>query len=109
MIEQSPPAKDCTSMAEVREAIDALDGRIVGLLGERFRYVEAAARIKQSLDLIRDDERIEEVISNAGRRAEAARVPPQLVEQLYRVLIEGAIVYETERFQDKAAPAGEGP
>ena len=41
-------------MAEVRAGIDRLDRQIMALLGERFRYVEAAARIKREDGTTRD-------------------------------------------------------
>jgi isochorismate pyruvate lyase len=103
MTQQAPAAQDCTSMSEVRQAIDALDRRIIALLGERFRYIEAAARIKQSVDSIRDDARIEQVIAQARDVAAAEGVPVEAIEQLYRQLIEAAISFETEKFRQKDA------
>ncbi len=38
--------EDCATMAELRHGIDALDEAIIAAIGERFRYIEAAARIK---------------------------------------------------------------
>ncbi|MFQ3665851.1 MAG: chorismate mutase, partial [Sphingomonadaceae bacterium] len=34
-------------MAEVRLGVDAIDRALVALLAERFRFMDAAARIKQ--------------------------------------------------------------
>jgi len=44
----------CCTMAEVRASIDELDDEIVGLLAKRFRFMDAAARIKESRDQVRD-------------------------------------------------------
>ena len=42
-------------MAEVRHGVDRLDEDIVRLLGERFRYMDAAARIKPDRAAVRDE------------------------------------------------------
>ena len=52
----SPEA--CTSMAEVRAGVDALDADLARLLGQRFAYMRAAARIKPERHLVRDEARL---------------------------------------------------
>jgi isochorismate pyruvate lyase len=98
-------AEDCTTMAEVRAGIDRLDGQIMALLGKRFRYVEAAARIKRDLQSIRDESRISEVIENVRRAAENDGVPPDVAADLYRLLIEASVTHEFEKFGQKAPSA----
>ena len=51
------PPEDCETMAEVRAGVDAVDLQIVELLGIRFRFMTAAARIKQDRGTVRDEER----------------------------------------------------
>lgn len=89
---------DCTNMAEVRLGIDRLDEQIVALLSERFRYMEAAARIKPDRALVRDEARKAEVIGNARRIAAREGSPADIVAELYERLVEGSIGYELERF-----------
>src|SRR6185295_6783551 len=89
---------DCQSMAEVRHGVDRLDEEIVALLGERFRYMDAAARIKPSRDMVRDEARKAEVIAKAKARAGAERVPADLVEALWELLVESSIAHELETF-----------
>lgn len=91
----------CRSMAEVRAGVDALDERIVTLLGTRMRFMEAAARIKQSREEVRDEERKAAVIDHAAEVAERVGFPPELVRKLYDVLVEGSIAYEFERFDER--------
>ena len=88
-------------MAEVRQGIDRLDRQIIALLGERFRYVEAAARIKQDLEAIRDEPRIAEVIEKVRRAAAEEGVPLEVAAELYRFLIEASVDYELEKFGSK--------
>jgi isochorismate pyruvate lyase len=89
---------DCRTMADVRHAIDQLDQQIVTLLAERFRYMEAAARIKQDRGAVRDEPRKAEVIGNAGRVAAGEGGPVTRIQELYERLVESSIGYELEQF-----------
>jgi isochorismate pyruvate lyase len=89
---------DCRTMAEVREGVDRLDEEIAALLGERFRYMDAAARIKPERGLVRDEARKAEVIANARRAGSAEGVDPALIASLYELLVEASIAHELRRF-----------
>ena len=95
----------CRTMAEVREGIDWLDEQIVALIGERFRYMDAAARIKQQRASVRDEVRKAQVIAHVKREAAQAGVPVELIADLYERLVEGSIAYEFERFDTMRANA----
>ena len=86
--------EDCRTMAEVRDGVDALDRELVGLIAKRARYMEAAARIKPDRDAVRDEWRIEDVVSKV--KAEASRVGLSLdiAEPAWRELVERSIAYE---------------
>ncbi|WP_324749975.1 chorismate mutase [Sphingomonas sp. LY54] len=88
----------CTKMAEVRHGVDRLDEQIVALLAERFRYMEAAARIKPTRDAVRDEARKAQVIANAAAAAAREGLDPQVAAGLYDNLVETSIAYEFERF-----------
>ncbi len=92
--DQIKPAADCTSMAEVRAGVDALDREIMALLGARLRYMEAAARIKPAREAVRDEARKAQVIENARLAAAEQDFPIALVEAIYEILVEGSIAYE---------------
>ena len=85
-------------MAEVRHGVDTLDAEIVARIAERFRYMEAAARIKPDREAVRDEARKAQVLANVARHAEAEGAPAPAVLELYERLIEGSIAYEFERF-----------
>ena len=97
MSDRVKPA-DCRNMAEVRRGIDRLDDQIVALVAERFRYMEAAARIKQDRGAVRDEERKAEVIARAAEAALREGAPADRVAALYDALIEASIAFELERF-----------
>ena len=88
------PAADCTSLQDVRREIDRLDEAIVALLAERGQYVLAAARFKRNVAEVHAPERVEQVISNVRRMAEARGGLPDVVEHGYRALIHAFTVAE---------------
>lgn len=94
----APPA--CRTMAEVRHGVDRLDEEIVRLIGERFRYMDAAARIKPVREAVRDEGRKAQVLANVARLAEAHDVPAAAAAELYERLVEASIAYELERFDE---------
>ncbi|NBR31165.1 MAG: chorismate mutase [Sphingomonadaceae bacterium] len=96
----SPEA--CTSMADVRAGVDALDADLARLLGQRFAYMRAAARIKAERHLVRDEARKAQVIANAQRAARAANWPEDIAAQLWEVLVEASIAYELAAFDARA-------
>ena len=95
--ERTPP-EACTTMAEVRHGVDRLDEEIVRLIGERFRYMDAAARIKPDREAVRDEGRKAEVLANVARLAAEHDVPEEAAAELYERLVEASIGYEFRRF-----------
>lgn len=94
MTDTTLPPEDCETMAEVRAGVDALDRQLIDLLGVRFGYMRAAARIKPDRGQVRDEGRKAEVIANARAAAEAAGVPADAVAELWDALVEASIAYE---------------
>ena len=48
---------NCENMIKIHEAIDALDHEVIQLLGQRFAYVQAAAKFKTDETEVRAPER----------------------------------------------------
>jgi isochorismate pyruvate lyase len=92
------PPESCTNMAEVRAGVDAVDAQIVALLGARFAYMRAAARIKTDRSAVRDEDRKASVIAAAKNAAREAGVPEPLVAALWEMLVESSIAYELALF-----------
>ena len=95
------PAESCSSMKEVRAAIDHVDAEIVTLFARRMRYIEAAARIKQDREAVRDEPRKAEVIDHACVVAREVDFPEDLTRKIYEMLVEGSIAYEFDRFDER--------
>lgn len=94
-------AQACASMPELREAIDALDARLVALLAVRQTYIERAAQLKTGRDQVRDPARIEDVVNKVIAEGRRAGLSPDIAEQVWRTLIEASIAHEFEKFDQK--------
>jgi isochorismate pyruvate lyase len=85
-------------MVEVRHGVDRLDEQIVVLLAERFRYMDAAARIKPDRSAVRDEERKADVIAKIRRAAAREGAPGDRIADVYDLLVENSIQYEFDSF-----------
>jgi isochorismate pyruvate lyase len=86
--------EDCQTMVEVRAGVDATDRELVALLDRRFGYMRAAARIKQSREAVRDEERKASVIAAAVAEAAARGIPESVIAAMWEHLVEGSIAFE---------------
>ncbi len=90
--------EDCATMADIRAEIDRIDDDLVRLFAERAKFIDRAAEIKAEIDLpARISPRVEEVVANVRRHAVAYGLPPDLVEKLWRRLIDWSIAREENR------------
>ena len=88
----------CATMEDVRRHIDALDDVLVPLLVTRGGYMTQAARIKQDAGQVRDEERIEAIIQRVRSRTAAEGGQPEVLEAIYRSMMEAYIAYEHREF-----------
>ncbi|MBY0410161.1 MAG: chorismate mutase [Burkholderiaceae bacterium] len=99
----------CTTMQDVRRCIDALDDVLVPLLVQRTGYMTQAARIKKSNDQVRDEARIENIVGRVRECAAAQGGQPDVIEAMYRAIMEASIAYEHLEFARlRAEPQGDG-
>ena len=89
---------DCTTMPDVRAGVDQVDRELVALLVRRFAYMDAAARIKPTRDVVRDEARKAQVIANVRVHARAAGLPEDALAALWEQLVEASIAYELAAF-----------
>ena len=91
--ERLSPA-DCTTMAEVRQGVDAIDRALVALIAERQGYMDAAARIKTDRHVVLDKARIEDVVAKVKVAATEAGLSHAIAEPVWRTMIDRCIAYE---------------
>ena len=82
-------------MIELRAEVDATDAALCDLLAHRARLISRAAELKKANGWpARIGGRVDEVIDNARRNAEAQGWDPELAEVLWRELVEWSIERE---------------
>lgn len=86
--EKAGNAEDCTSLAEVRERIDRIDNEIVSLLSARSRLVKKAGSFKRNEGEVAAPNRVEQIVRRVRERAVQMDVNPDIVEAVYRQMIE---------------------
>ena len=101
MTELTKPG-DCNSMDELRHQIDKLDVKIIKLLANRSEFIDRATELKKSNGMpARIPERIESVVSNARNAAEELDLDADLVEKIWRILIDWSIQREAEIIREE--------
>ena len=90
--------KPCVTMQDVRREVNALDDVLVPLLVERVGYMTQAARIKQDATQVRDEARIQAIVDRVREQAQAEGGDADVMEAIYRSLMEACIAYEHREF-----------
>lgn len=103
-----PPseAAHCATMEDVRAGIDRVDAQLVALLAKRAGFIDRAAELKGPLNMpARIEWRVEQVVTRVRVEAEANGLDADLVEKLWRQLIEWSIAREEARLGPGAPQA----
>ena len=95
--------KNCTNLEEVRSEIDTIDEEIVRLIAKRSKYVKQAAKFKESVEEIKSDERINDVLSHVRHLAATLGISPNLVADVFKILIDKMVEMEIEEFKNGGA------
>jgi isochorismate pyruvate lyase len=80
--------KDCTSIFDIRDAVNEYDRQIIELLGKRTKYVHEAMRFKNSEEEIRRPGHIPALIEERRRLARENGVDPEFVAKIYQILVD---------------------
>ena len=100
----APDPDDCRDMKDVRQGVDEIDRMLVALITRRQGYMDAAARIKTDRGVVRDEARIQDVLTQG--KAEAARhgLDWSIAEPVWREMMERCIAYEFDVWDALRAP-----
>ncbi len=94
--------KDCKNIKDVRDAIDSIDGQIVSLLGKRLNYVKEVVKFKENTpESIIAKERRDYVLKSRREMAVNNGLDPNVVEEIYKILISHFIEKETQIINNK--------
>ncbi|WP_293573352.1 chorismate mutase [Phaeobacter sp.] len=101
MTERHPP-QACADMAALRRQIDRLDRDLIALLVERASYIDRAIALKTENGWpARIPDRVEEVVMNARTAAAAKGLDPDLIEVIWRQLVEWSIAREARVIREE--------
>jgi tRNA-Thr(GGU) m(6)t(6)A37 methyltransferase TsaA len=92
--QQQLEVREVASLAEARSAIDRIDAEIIQLLGNRAGYVRQVVKFKQTVEEVRAPIRYAEVMRRRREMAEAAGLNPDVIERMYRLLVDNFIKEE---------------
>lgn len=84
-----------TSIADLRQEIDGVDEKLIKLLAERQRLVEAIIAVKQAEGIpARVPARVDYVIDRARVLARAHHLDPALAESIWSEMVEWFVAHE---------------
>lgn len=93
--------QECNDMVDIRTEIDRIDRLIIYLIGERFGYVKAAAQFKTTAASVKAPERLQAMLQERRGWAEAEGLHPDVIEKMYRDLVNYFIAEEMHHWQEQ--------
>lgn len=98
---QQHEVRQVSSLAEARAAIDLIDTEVIRLLGNRAGYVRQVVNFKKSAEDVRAPARYSEVMRRRRELAEAAGLNPDVIEGMYKLLVDNFIQEEMEMLRQR--------
>lgn len=92
--------KKCKSLDEARVEIDKVDSKIVELIALRNSYIKQIAHFKNSVDEVKSEERIADVVSRARAKAIELDLSPNLINDIFIRLIDEMVESEIAEFKN---------
>ena len=92
--------KQCNTLEEARTQIDGVDEEIVKLIAMRNNYIKQIAHFKTTIEEVKAEDRIDEVISNVRQQAISLDLSPNLINDLYVRMIDGMVESEIAEFRN---------
>jgi len=92
--------KQCNTLEEARLEIDTVDKEIVKLIAKRNDYIKQIAHFKTSIDEVKAEDRIADVISKVRTQAIELDLSPNLINDLYIRMIDGMVESEIAEFRN---------
>ncbi len=95
--------KECKTLEELRKEVDKVDEKIVELIAVRNDYIKQAANFKHTVDEIKADERIDDVLNHVRHKALTLGVSPNMVVDIYKQMIDAMVETEIAELRNKGA------
>jgi isochorismate pyruvate lyase len=90
----------CSTLEEARAKIDEVDTEIVKLIAKRNDYIKQIAHFKTSVDEVKAEDRIEDVINRVRQQAIDLDLSPNLINDLYVRMIDAMVESEIAEFNN---------
>ncbi|NJK49238.1 isochorismate lyase [Candidatus Gracilibacteria bacterium] len=90
---------ECNNIQEIRTEIDYLDRELIKTIGTRFAYVKAATKFKTDETSVKAPERFKAMLEQRRVWAVEEGLNPEIIEQLYRDLVNYFIDEELKDWQ----------
>jgi len=91
---------ECNTLEEARTEIDKVDEMIVEMIALRNNYIKQIAKFKTSIEEIKSDERIADVVARARTKAIDLDLSPNLINDVFVRLIDEMVETEVAEFQN---------
>jgi isochorismate pyruvate lyase len=92
---------DCKSIEEVRLQIDEIDQIIIDLIGKRFSFIQEIVKYKNTVDEVIAKNRFQAVISERREMAISHHLDPDVIENIYRIMMKYFIQEQLELLKKK--------
>jgi len=92
--------KNCNTLEEARTQIDIVDEKIVELVALRNSYIKQIAQFKTSIEEVKSDERIADVVSRARAKAIELDLSPNLINDMFVRMIDEMVETEIAELQN---------
>lgn len=95
--------RQVNSLQEARDNIDTIDAEIIRLLANRAGYVRQVVNFKKDPEDVHAPARYAQVMRQRREWAEAARLNPDVIEGMYKLLVNNFIQEELEMIRQREA------
>ena len=89
----------CENLEQVRAKIDLIDQELIEMIATRQFYVDQAVRFKRTAEDVQSPERVQQVINKVREQAIQLHTDPDLVEKIYREMIQHFIHRELKEIR----------
>ncbi len=92
--------KKCSTLQEVRDEIDKIDTKLVDLISERSHLIRQAAAFKNSVDEVKAEDRIDDIMQRVRKRAIELNINPNMISDLFTIMINEMVETEISEFRN---------
>ena len=89
----------CENLEQARAKIDLIDQALIEMIATRQFYIDQAVRFKRTAEEVQSPERVQPVINKAREQAIQLHTDPDLVEKIYREMIQHFIQRELKEIR----------